>query len=325
VQPKSSMKNERPVVLVTGASGFVGRHLTPALAREGWAVRRAVRQPSGGNEEVVIDSIGPTTNWRNALSGVNAVVHLAARVHHPHEEHAVRVYQDVNTEGTLHLARSAAKAGARQFIFVSTVLVHGRSNDGRAPFSENDVLTPRGLYGISKAAAEAGLKALAEEGAMRITIIRPPLVYGAEAKGNFALLAKAVRRGIPLPFAAIRNHRAFVSVENLSSFILQRLAQADKNFDIFLVADQEQVSTPEFVERLAKAAGTKPRLFSMPTSILAALLRVTGRQEACDSLIGSLELDLSKATSTGWQPPVTLDEGLRLALTAPVFGASVQG
>jgi UDP-glucose 4-epimerase len=160
---------------------------------------------------------------------------------------------------------------------------------------------------------------------MRITIIRPPLVYGAEAKGNFALLAKAVRRGIPLPFAAIRNHRAFVSVENLSSFILQRLAQADKNFDIFLVADQEQVSTPEFVERLAKAAGTKPRLFSMPTSILAALLRVTGRQEACDSLIGSLELDLSKATSTGWQPPVTLDEGLRLALTAPVFGASVQG
>jgi UDP-glucose 4-epimerase len=315
----------RPVVLVTGASGFVGRHLAPALAREGWVVRRAVRQPSGNSEEVVIESIGPTTDWKTALTGADAVVHLAARVHHPNEEHAAKVYRDVNTEGTLHLARSAAKVGARQFIFVSTVLVHGRSNDGRAPFSENDVLTPRGLYGISKAAAEAGLRTLAQDGKMRITVVRPPLVYGAEAKGNFALLAKAVRRGIPLPFAAIRNHRAFVSVENLSSFILQRLAHADKNFDIFLVADQEQVSTPEFVERLARAAGTRSLLFSMPTPLLSALLKASGRQEASDSLIGSLELDLSKAASTGWRPPITLDEGLRLALTAPASGASVQG
>ena len=264
--PKIPIKDERPVVLVTGASGFIGRHLAPALAREGWAVRRAVRQPSGNNEEVVIESIGPVTDWTAALSGVDAAVHLAARVHHPNEEHAVKLYRDVNIEGTLHLARSAAKAGVRQFIFVSTVLVHGRSNDGRAPFSENDVLTPRGLYGMSKAAAEAGLKTLTQDGDMHITVIRPPLVYGAGAKGNFALLVKAVRRGIPLPFAAIRNHRAFVSVENLSSFILQRLAHADKDFDIFLVADQEQVSTPEFVERLARAAGTSPKLFLMPTS-----------------------------------------------------------
>jgi UDP-glucose 4-epimerase len=316
------MKDERPVVLITGASGFIGRHLAPALTREGWAVRRAVRHPSGNNEEVVIESIGPATDWKTALAGVDAVVHLAARVHHPHEEQAVKLYSDVNTEGTLHLARSALQAGARQFVFVSTVLVHGRSNDGRAPFSENDVLTPRGLYGISKAAAEAGLKTLSQEGDMHITVIRPPLVYGAEAKGNFALLTKAVKRGIPLPFAAIHNHRAFVSVENLSSFILQRLAHADKNFDIFLVADQEQVSTPEFVERLAKAAGTEARLFSMPTPVLAALLKIGGRQEACDSLIGSLELDLSKAASTGWRPPMTLDEGLRLALAGPVLDAS---
>ena len=316
---ESSMKDKQPVVLVTGASGFIGRHVAPALTREGWAVRRAVRQPSGNNEEVVIESIGPVTDWTAALAGVDAVVHLAARVHHPNEEHAVKLYRDVNIEGTLHLARSAAKAGVRQFIFVSTVLVHGRSNDGRAPFSENDVLTPRGLYGMSKAAAEAGLKTLTQDGDMHITVIRPPLVYGAGAKGNFALLVKAVRRGIPLPFAAIRNHRAFVSVENLSSFILQRLAHADKDFDIFLVADQEQVSTPEFVERLARAAGTSPKLFLMPTSILGALLRASGRQEACDSLIGSLELDLSKAASTGWRPQVTLDEGLRLALAEPVL------
>jgi UDP-glucose 4-epimerase len=307
----------RPVVLVTGASGFVGRHLSPVLARDGWAVRRAVRHSSSADDDVVIESIGAETDWSAALAGVEAVVHLAARVHHPHEEYASELYRTVNTEGTLHLARCAARAGVRQFIFVSTVLVHGRSNDGRAPFSEKDVLTPRGLYGLSKAAAEAGLRKLAQECDMRITVIRPPLVYGAGAKGNFAALVKSVRRGIPLPLAAIRNHRAFLSVENLASFISRRLSTPDGKFEVFLVADAEQVSTPEFIRRLAKAAGTEPRLFPMPTSLLSMLLTVSGRQEAHDSLIGSLELDLSKAASTGWRPEVTLDEGLQHALSGP--------
>jgi UDP-glucose 4-epimerase len=307
----------RPVVLVTGASGFVGQHLSPVLARDGWAVRRAVRHSSSADDDVVIESIGAETDWSAALAGVEAVVHLAARVHHPHEEYASELYRTVNTEGTLHLARCAARAGVRQFIFVSTVLVHGRSNDGRAPFSEKDVLTPRGLYGLSKAAAEAGLRKLAQECDMRITVIRPPLVYGAGAKGNFAALVKSVRRGIPLPLAAIRNHRAFLSVENLASFISRRLSTPDGKFEVFLVADAEQVSTPEFIRRLAKAAGTEPRLFPMPTSLLSMLLTVSGRQEAHDSLIGSLELDLSKAASTGWRPEVTLDEGLQHALSGP--------
>jgi nucleoside-diphosphate-sugar epimerase len=307
----------RPIVLVTGASGFVGRHLAPALAREGWDVRRAVRRPTASSDEVVIESIGPTTRWQPALTGVDAVVHLAARVHHQHEMHAEEFYRDLNIEGTLHLARSAMQAGVRQFVFVSTVLVHGRSNDGRAPFSEKDVLTPRGLYGLSKAAAEAGLKSLAEEGHMRVTVIRPPLVYGAGARGNFALLVKAVERGIPLPFAAIRNHRAFISVQNLASFVLSRLSSSAGKFEIFLVADNEQVSTPEFIERLAKAGGMRALLFPVPASILSGILAISGPSEARHSLIGSLELDLSKAASTGWRPPFTLDEGLGLALSAP--------
>ncbi|MBM7484029.1 UDP-glucose 4-epimerase [Bradyrhizobium sp. USDA 3686] len=312
------MNEHKPVVLVTGASGFVGRHVVPALAREGWSVRPAVRRPEGMDDEVVIETIGPETDWQAALQGVDAVVHLAARVHHKHEEHAVQLYRNVNIAGTLQLAHSAATAGVRQFIFISTVLVHGRSNDGRAPFSEDDVLTPRGLYGMSKAAAEAGLKTLARDSAMKISVIRPPLVYGAGAKGNFALLTRAVNLGLPLPFAAIRNHRAFLAVQNLSSFILQRLSHPDpaSNFEIFLVADREQVSTSEFVARLAKAAGKNSRLFGMPPDLLGTLLRVMGRPDTQDSLIGSLELNLSKAIATGWQPPVSLDEGLRLALAA---------
>jgi UDP-glucose 4-epimerase len=312
------MSENKPVVLVTGASGFVGRHVVPALVREGWSVRRAVRSPEGIDDEVVIESIGPETDWQAALEGVDAVVHLAARVHHKHEEHAVQLYRNVNIAGTLHLARCAATAGVRQFIFVSTVLVHGRSNEGRAPFCEDDILTPRGLYGMSKAAAEAGLRTLARDSDMKISVIRPPLVYGAGAKGNFALLTRAVNLGLPLPFGAIRNQRAFLAVQNLSSFILRRLAHPDpaSNFEIFLVADREQVSTPEFIERLAKASGKSPRLFGMSPELLSSLLGVIGRQDTHDSLIGSLELNVSKAIATGWQPQVSLDEGLRLALTA---------
>ena len=312
------MKNGLPVALVTGASGFVGRHLTGALARSGWIVRRAVRTSSGSDDEVVIESIGPTTDWQHALAGVDAVVHLAARVHHRHEEHAVELYRNVNVEGTLQLARCAAALGVREFIFVSTVLVHGRSNNGGVPFCESDVLTPRGLYGMSKAAAEARLKTLAQDSDMNITAVRPPLVYGYGAKGNFRMLVRAIRSGFPLPFAGIHNRRAFLAVENLTSFIQYRLSHPAGKFDIFLVADTEQVSTPEFIRRLAGAANTSPLLFSMPPRLLSMLLQVSGRREIRESLLGSLELDLSKAASTGWQPPVSLDEGLRLALREPI-------
>ncbi|MCK1287640.1 NAD-dependent epimerase/dehydratase family protein [Bradyrhizobium sp. 44] len=303
-------------VLVTGANGFVGRHITPILEREGWSVRRAVLHPEGINKEFVIEPIGPNTDWSAPLEGIDCVVHLAARVHHKHEEHAVELYHDVNTAGTLHLARCAARAGVHHFIFVSTVLVNGRSSDGRAPFSEDDLPTPEGLYGKSKAAAEAGLRMLARQCTMKISVIRPPLVYGAGAKGNFALLTRAVRLGLPLPFAAIRNRRAFLAVQNLSSFILRRLAHTDpgSNFELFLVADEEQVSTPEFIKRLAVAAGQRPRLLSLPPKLLTNLLGLAGQQGMQDSLIGSLQLDTSKAIATGWRPQVSLDEGLRLAL-----------
>jgi hypothetical protein len=156
------MEKGKRTVLVTGASGFVGQHLSPALEREGWIVRPVVRQRSQAANEVVVNSIGPETDWRDALTGVDAVVHLAARVHQHNDRGSERLYRGVNTDGTLHLARRAIDAGVRHFIFVSTVLVYGRTSDGRPPFREGDVLTPVGLYGKSKAEAEVGLASLAQ-------------------------------------------------------------------------------------------------------------------------------------------------------------------
>jgi UDP-glucose 4-epimerase len=309
------MTDTRPIVLVTGASGFVGRHLVPALTGAGWRVRRAVRTLSGSDDEVLIGSLGPATDWQAALGGVEAVVHLAARAHHPGEERAAELYRAVNTEGTLQLARCAAAAGVRQFVHISTILVNGSCTDGRAPFREDDIPTPRGVYGISKAAAESGLRELAETVDMRVTVIRPPLIYGAGALGNLGLLVRAVQRGIPLPFGAIRNRRAFLGVENLASFIANRLSGADRKFDIFLVADDVQISTPEFVRQIARAAGKTARLVPVPVPALQVMLKMSGRPEARDSLIGSMEVDVSKAASTGWRPPLGLDEGLRRAMS----------
>jgi UDP-glucose 4-epimerase len=311
------MRDGRPVVLVTGASGFVGRHLVPILEGNGWIVRRALRTPPLGPNDVLVGSIGPATDWQESVIDVDAIVHLAARVHHPHEEHSAELYRSLNTEGTLQLARCAATAGVRRFIYVSTILVNGCCTDGRAPFREDDVPAPRGVYGMSKAAAESGLKKMARTMDMQTTVIRPPLIYGAGALGNFKLLVRAVERGIPLPFASIRNRRAFVSVQNLASFIANRLSGADKQFEVFLVADNEQVSTPEFVRRIAKAAGTKARLVPMPVKALQILLKMSGRPEARDSLLGSMEVDVSETIGTDWRPELSLDDGLRLALSAP--------
>ena len=308
------MIDGRLVVLLTGANGFVGRNLAPLLTTNGMIVRRAVRKPSPHANTVIIDAIGPVTDWNEALFEADAVVHLAARVHHPREEPAAEIYRSINTDGTLHLARCAAKAGVRHFIYLSTVLVNGSSTDGRPPFREDDHLMPRGVYGMSKAAAEAGLEAMAKDTDMSITVIRPPLIYGVGALGNFRLLVKAVERGISLPFGSIHNRRAFIGVENLASFIVHRLTHPGSKFDVFLVSDDEQLSTPEFGRRIARALGKKSRIVPLPLFALKLLLRLIGRPEAIDSVTGFLEVDVSKALKTGWRPQLGLDEGLRSAL-----------
>ena len=187
---------------------------------------------------------GSLTDWSEAVRGAQAVVHLAARVHHPNEEGAVDLYRTVNTEGTLQLARAAAAAGVKRFIFVSTALVNGSCTDGRAPFREDDDFHPRGIYGLSKAEAELGLAQMSANMPMTVTVLRPPMVYGPGAAGNFKLLVRAIQLGIPLPFASFRNRRAFVSVQNLASFIANRLTSSGQLSTCFWWLTQNRFRRP---------------------------------------------------------------------------------
>lgn len=305
---------KRRTVLVTGANGFVGRNLVPILEERGYFVRRAVRTCVMLDNDIAVGSIGPTTNWDTATAGVDAVIHLAARVHHPDEEHAGELYRLVNTEGTLHLARTAARANVRRFIFLSTILVNGSCTDGRTPFSENDELQPRGVYGQSKADAESGLQKLAAESQMSVSIVRPPLVYGRDAVGNFRQLVRAIRAGIPLPFGLVRNRRSFISVQNLASFISAVSEfELGSSYKTYLVADAEQVSLSDFIRRMGNAMNRSPVLLPIPLGFLEFAVKAT-KPGLRDSLLGSMEIDTSAALSIGWSAPLSMDEGLKLAV-----------
>jgi UDP-glucose 4-epimerase len=290
--------------------------MVAALTKAGWQVRRSQRsgRPSISDDIVTGLDLGPKTDWRTAVNGVQAVVHLAARAHHSKntQQREIDSYFSVNVEGTMQLARSAALAGVREFIFLSSVAVNGSTTDGRKPFCEQDAIAPNTIYGKTKAAAEKGLASLAENGNMSITALRAPMIYGAGAVGNFAKLMSAVRAGVPLPFALIKNRRAFLGMDNLTSFVQHRLDTSNSSrFEVFLLADNEQISTPEFIRLLARASARPARLLPVPVSLLRAPMNYLGLREA---LIGSLVMNISKANATGWNCPLTMAEGLSRAV-----------
>ena len=304
--------------LVTGATGFVGRHVVPVLRRNGWRTRLALHHPDPASVDcsVVTGSISSDTDWGEALRGIDAVVHLAARVHRsPAVQQAEReLYWEINTNATLQLARAAAEVGVKSFFFMSSIAVNGSSTEGRPAFRENDLPAPETIYAESKARAEEHLAELSMRSSMRIVVARPPLVYGRGARGNFSLLARAVRAGIPLPFGSIANRRAFIAAANLADFVLHSLSVDGVAYETYIVADDQQVSTPDFIRHIAYALGCKSRLLPMPKSALKLLARVSHHPEVFNSLCNSLEVDVQKVHAFGWRPPLTLDQGLIAAV-----------
>lgn len=309
------MTREGRVVLVTGGTGFLGSHVVSALAADGWRVRLAVQAPVARPdcEQAVVGPIGSQTDWRATLAGVDAVIHMAARVHRSPAVQATESeqYFETNTAGTVRLGEAAAAAGIPHLVFASTLLVHGAPS-GR-PLRESDPLQPATVYARSKAAAEEGLASLSARTGLPVTILRPPLIYGRGAKGNFALLARAIRARVPLPLGDVDNVRAFVAAANVASFILHRLRSSAARTEPFLVADA-QVSTPAFIRLMGAAMGRRPLLVPVPAGLLGAALALAGKAQLRDSLLGSLAVDVSKAQGTGWRPAVTPEEALREAL-----------
>jgi len=304
-------------ILITGANGFVGRTLCAELVRRGYSVRGALRRAEGrsafvdGVDPAVVGRINALTDWRAALEGCVAVVHLAARVHVMREDERdpQAEYRDVNTEGTLNLARQAAQAGAKRFVFVSTIKVNGEGRD--AAYRETDAPAPEDAYAISKWEAEQGLWRIAQETGLEVVILRPPLVYGPGMKANFLRLMHTVAHGWPLPLGAIRNRRSFLYLGNFVDAIRVCIEHPAAAGQTFLLDDGQAVSTPDLIRSVAHALGRPARLLPVPVKVLEFAAALSGKRAAVARLAGSLWIDSSLIRSLlGWTPPYSMEAGL---------------
>jgi nucleoside-diphosphate-sugar epimerase len=314
-----------PLVLVTGATGFVGTPLCAGLAAAGYRVRRALRaSQAAAPDDSIVGDIGPDTDWREALAGVDAVVHLAARTHVLHDtaDDPLAAYRRINVEGTQRLATAALRAGVRHFVFMSSIKVNGEATRD-APFRAADPPRPEDAYGNTKREAEEVLRTLAAPGGLQLTILRPPLVYGPGVKGNFLRLMKLVARGVPLPLGSIENRRSLVYVGNLNDLVLACLRSPHAAGQTFLVSDGVDLSTPELVRALATALGVRPRLVPFPPRLLELVAAVLRRSDELKRLTGSLEVDANpNLERLGWRPPHTPAQGL--AATAEWYHAQLR-
>lgn len=312
------MPNAR--VAVTGAGGFVGRRLVARLLADGHAVRGVVRGPNNRSaiqaEWVSVGTVDGSTDWGDALAGVDVVVHLAARTHAIRERRGgdLADYRPVNVDGTRRLAEAAARSGVHRLVFVSSIKVNGERTSGR-PFLFTDPPAPEDAYGISKWEAEQALWKIASSKGVEAVVVRPPLVYGPEARGNFARVCGAVRRGLVLPLGAVNNRRSLVALDNLVDLLACCVSHPGAAGQTFLVSDGHDLSTPELVRRIAAAMGKEARLISVPPAALRFAGRLTGRTAEVTRLLGSLQVDIAHTRrALDWAPPITVDQGLVTAV-----------
>lgn len=304
-------------LLITGGNGFVGRLLCAEAFRRGHAVRAAIRSAGVLPDNIEVAVVGPIdagTDWADALRGVDVVVHLAARVHVMKEAAAdpLAEFLKTNLHGTVNLARQAVQAGVKRLVYVSSIGVNGNRTDGVQVFSERDTPHPHNAYAVSKWQAEQALQDIARDTGLETVIVRPPLVYGPAAKGNFPRLLAAIDKGLPLPLAGAHNARSMVYVGNLADALLACAVHPAAAGKTYLVRDGEDVSTALLVERIAAALGRESRTFYLPPVLLRVASSVLGRADQIDSLFGSLRIsDAKLRRELGWVPPYTLEQGLR--------------
>jgi nucleoside-diphosphate-sugar epimerase len=309
---------ELGTILLTGASGFVGGAILDTAQQLGLQIRpvyRSIESARLKDDIVLIPDLYDSIDWFKALQGVDVVIHAAARAHIMREDalDPLAEYRRVNVEGTLNLARQAATAGVRRFLFISSIKVNGEATSPGHPFTAGDTPAPEDAYGVSKAEAEEQLKLVAQETGMAVTIIRPPLIYGPGVKGNFASLITWVRRGLPLPLGGVTNNRrSLVGLDNLVDLILVCADHPKAANQIFLISDGEDLSTTELLRKIGKALGRPARLLWVPAGVIYFMAGLVGKKRISQRLLGSLQVDIHKTCELlDWKPLVAVDEELR--------------
>jgi UDP-glucose 4-epimerase len=309
------------MILLTGATGFVGNALLNELVMRDQRVRVATRYKMDklppGVDQCLVEDLSVNTDWSASLVGIDSIVHMAARVHQMEEnpQDSLHKYRQTNVEGSLTLARQAAASGVRRFIFMSSIKVNGESTLPGKPFLVEDPPRPVDPYGVTKLEAEQGLAAISSETGMEVVVIRPPLVYGRGAKGNFQTLGNWVKRGIPLPLGFINNKRSFVAIDNLVDFIITCIHHPKAGNETFLVGDGKDISTTELLRKMKQATHKSTCLVPVPSGLIVLLATLLGKRAVAQRLCGFLQVDISKARALlGWSPPVSIEQGLRGAL-----------
>ena len=311
-------------VCLTGSTGFLGRRLTQVLSSDSVTdLTATARVPSLVEiaSAVEISEINGQTDWSIAIQNQDVVIHTAARAHIMKDSvsNPLAEYRKVNVDGTLNLARQAAAAGIKRFIFISSIKVNGEQTAPGQSFQPEDEAKPIDSYGISKWEAEQGLHRIANETGIEVVIIRPPLIYGPGVKGNFANLIKLVRKGLPLPLGAIYNRRSMIALDNLVDLIITCIDRPKAANQVFLASDGQDLSTSELLLGLAKAMGRPARLLPIPGAVLSLVASALGKRTVADRLLCSLQVDISNTrTLLNWTPPITVEEGLRRCFEPPV-------
>ncbi|MFX0197331.1 MAG: UDP-glucose 4-epimerase family protein [Candidatus Hodarchaeota archaeon] len=304
-------------ILVTGANGFIGYALCNKLLSDHCKVKGIVRSKSyndrflNGIDISQLESIGPETDWSEAINGMDYVVHLAGRVHvMPNDaQDPFSSFREINVAATERLAREAALANVKRFIYISSVKVSGEGKS--TPYNEEDIPTPQDAYGISKWEAEKVLNKIYKDTGMEIVILRSPLVYGPRVKANFLRLLKIVDRGF-LPLASINNRRSLIYLGNLVDAIVTCMEHPKAAGQTYFVSDGEDVSTPELIRRISSAMGRPARLLPFPLVMLKLAGFITGQSIAMDRFLKSLTIDCSKINrELDWQAPFSMEQGLR--------------
>lgn len=313
------MKTPARSVLITGGTGFVGKALVRELLarfdhRVVLASRQLVAQVPKGGEQFLFAQLDAQTDWRVGLAGVDTVIHMAARVHvmNDTEKDPLAAFRKTNVDATVNLAKQAAEAGVRRFIFVSSVKVLGEETLLGRPYTAASTCLPMDPYGLSKLEAEQQLMEIARQTDMAVVIIRPPLVYGPDVKGNMKSMLAWLRRSIPLPFGAIYNKRSLVALDNLVDLIITCIDHPAAANEIFMVSDGEDLSTTDLLRRTARVMGKRVILLPIPAPWLRYGAGMLGKKDIAQRLCGSLQVDIVKTTELlNWKPPITVDEGLR--------------